>query len=346
MVDGKYYYDRDPEALFKKIQTLSAPPVVTFREIAYAWETEHRQEVTDRTWANYKPHFDDIVSQHGDRPMQEVTALDVIQDLQWTKSQGYSATIASTRRSLYSMIFDYAVQHRAIYYNPAIGVKLPKGLVRGKRDAPDDIIMDTVLCNIGQPFGFFPFLLLCTGLRKSEALALQWSDIDFSAKVIRVTKSIDYFVGSKPKYKTPKTEMSRREVPIIDILYSELKKRHDTRCSDYLFPAADSNRSGKGGGLMTERGYEGEWRRYCEALGLIDADGKTVITAHHMRHGTATLLFEYGVDVLTAQRILGHSKPETTQAIYTALREKQAKKSISKMNVGMSRRMSKVSKEA
>ncbi|MPN13682.1 Tyrosine recombinase XerC [bioreactor metagenome] len=244
------------------------------------------------------------------------------------------------------MIFDYAVAHRAIYYNPAIGVKLPKGLVRGKRDAPDDMIMDTVLSNIGQPFGFFPFLLLCTGLRKSEALALQWSDIDLSAKVIRVTKSIDYFVGSKPKYKTPKTEMGRREVPIIDILFTELKKRYDTRCSDYLFPAADSNRAGKGGGLMTERGYEGEWRRYCLALGLIDSDGNMVITAHHMRHGTATLLFEYGVDVLTAQRILGHSKPETTQAIYTALREKQAKKSISKMNVGMSRRMSKVSKEA
>ena len=89
---------------------------------------------------------------------------------------------------------------------------------------------------------------------------------------------------------------------------------------------------------MTLRGYEGAWVRYCEAAGLME-DGKPSLTAHNLRHGTATLMFELGVDELTAQRILGHSRIEITREIYTELREKQNKKSVDKFNEGMKKYM-------
>ena len=59
------------------------------------------------------------------------------------------------------------------------------------------------------------------------------------------------------------------------------------------------------------------------------------ITAHHLRHGTATLMFELGVDELTAQKILGHSRIEITREIYTDLRAAQNMKSIDRFNEGM-----------
>lgn len=340
---GRHYvYDRDPEALYRKIQKATRPDEeknLTFREVAECWEREHREEISQRTWNNYAPHYNDILSKHGDKEVTQVTAMDVINHLTAAKAKGYSATVVNSIRSVYRMIFDYAVAHDHAQYNPVASVRLPKGLKRGKRVAPTDDQIKTIFANADQPFGLFPVFLLCTGLRKSEALALTWDDVDFKSKEISITKSLDYTVGASPKVKPPKTEAGNRTVPIIDVLFGRLQKAHKQRTSPYIFPAPPANRSGKGGGLMTLRGYEGAWLRYCETAGLIGDDGKPTITAHNLRHGTATLMFELGVDELTAQRILGHSRIEITREIYTDLRAAQNKKSVSKFNKGMRKYM-------
>ena len=234
------------------------------------------------------------------------------------------------------MIFDHAIANDLARYNPVTSVKLPKGLKRGKRTAPTDEQIRTIFNSTDKPFGLFALFLLCTGLRKSEALALTWDDVDLSKKEISITKSLDYGIGASPSVKPPKTDAGVRIVPIVDILYDLLQEARTTSGSDLLFPAQDSNRSGKGGGYMTLRGYEGAWQRYCESTGLID-NGKPAITAHNLRHGTATLMFELGVDELTAQRILGHSRVEITREIYTQLREAQNRKSVEKFNAGIAK---------
>ena len=236
------------------------------------------------------------------------------------------------------MIFDYAVAHEHAQYNPVLSVRLPKGLKRGKRIAPTDEQIKNIFANIDAPFGLFPMFLLCTGLRKSEALALMWDDVDFSKREISITKSLDYGIGASPTVKSPKTAAGVRTVPIVDILHDLLQEAKVTSKSELLFPAPDSNRSGKGGGYMTLRGYEGAWLRYCEAAGFVE-NGKPTLTAHNLRHGTATLMFELGVDELTAQRILGHSRIEITREIYTDLRTAQNAKSVSKFNEGIKKYM-------
>lgn len=337
----KYVYDRDPEKLYEKLQSKQQNEIhiVTFKEVASEWEKIHRGEIQERTWKNYEPHVKDIVSKHGKQPIEAIEAADVVNDLARSKAKGYSATVVNTRRSIYQMIFDYAIIEGYIKYNPAKSVKLPRGLKRGKRTAPTQEQMDIICKNVDVPFGLFPFFLLCTGLRKSEALALDWSDIDLKNKEIHVTKSLDYSNGSNPKVKSPKTEAGNRVIPILDILLPYLKGG-----TGPLFPGLPSNRGGEGGGYMTERGYEGMWARYCQEVKLVDKEGKPSITAHNLRHGTATLMFETGVDELTAQRILGHSRVEITREIYTDLRNAQMKKSVSKLNRKMSKMMSTASK--
>ena len=337
---GRHHiYDRDPEKLWQKLQQINNPKEPTFREVAENWEREHREEITVRTWNNYAPHYQDILAKHGNTPITQVTALDVINHLTAAKAKGYSATVVNSIRSVYRMIFDYAIANEYAQYNPVVSVRLPKGLKRGKRIAPTDDQIKTIFANIEAPFGLFPFFLLCTGMRKSEALALTWDDVDLKNMQISVTKSLDYTVGANPQIKAPKTEAGTRIVPIIDILAPWLKKAQQESASVYLFPAQDSTRGGKGGGLMTLRGYEGAWLRYCAAAGLIGDDGKPVIGAHNLRHGTATLMFELGVDEFTTQRILGHSRVEITREIYTELRAAQNAKSVNKFNDGMKKYM-------
>lgn len=340
---GRHFlYDRDPEALYNRLQAAQQPQeeiVPTLREVAESWERAHREEIEQRTWNNYRPHLADILSRHGGTPITDVGALDVANHLTAAKARGYSATVVNSIRSIYRMIFDHAICKGYAQYNPVTSVRLPKGLKKGKRSAPDDSIVRLICSNTDAPFGFFPFFLLCTGMRKSEALALTWGDIDFQLCQISVTKSIDYTVGAHPKVKPPKTEAGNRTVPILDILRQPLQERRSASTSEYVFPQPDSTRGGKGGGMMTLRGYEGAWKRYCEAVGLMDGS-KPTITAHNLRHGTATMMFEAGVDELTAQKILGHSRIEITREIYTDLREAQNKKSVAMFNRKMSKMLS------
>ena len=334
---GRHYiYDRDPAKLFQKLHEKEnqSPQIPTFRQIAEDWEREHREEIHPRTWNNYAPHYLDILIRHGHKHMQDVTALDVMNHLTTAKGKGYSATVVNSIRSLYRMIFDYAVVNDYAQFNPVHSVRLPKGLKRGKRKAPTDDEIKTIFANAGAPFGLFPIFLLCTGLRKSEALALEWSDVDLHGRTISVTKSLDYTNGAHPVVKSPKTDAGVRTVPIIDALYDLLADAHAHSTCHLLFPSQDSTRGGKGGSHMTLRGYEGAWLRYCEAAGFVE-DKKPTLTAHNLRHGTATLMFELGVDELTAQRILGHSRIEITREIYTELRAAQNAKSINKFNKGM-----------
>lgn len=335
---GRHYvYDRDPEKLYHKLQAAQEPEEErepTFRCVAESWERDHREEITERTWINYKPHYEEILRRHGGKKIQDVTAKEIANHLTSAKAKGYSRTVVNSIRSIYRMIFDYAVANDFSQFNPVLSIRLPKGLKSGKRASPTDEQIKIMLSNIDKEFGLFPALLLCTGLRKSEALALTWDDVDFDARQIRITKSIDYTVGASPKTKSPKTEAGTRTVPIIDILYGSLLEANKHSSSEFIFPAQSSTRGGKGGGMMTLRGYEGAWSRYCQEVGLWE-DGKPTVTAHNLRHGTATLMFELGVDELTAQRILGHSRVEITREIYTELRAKQNQKSVDKFNSGM-----------
>lgn len=334
--------DRDPEKLYQKLLEKEAPEEekpITFKQVAEAWEREHREQIEVRTWKNYAPHMKTIYDLHGDKPFSEVTAMDVKAHLARAKAQDRSATVVRSIRSLYNMIFDYAVVNGYAPYNPIGSVKLPKGLKQSTRSAPTDEQMKIILNSLDKPFGLFPFLLLCTGLRKSEALALLWEDIDLENKEIHVTKSLDTTVGSKPTYKAPKTEAGTRDVPIINILLKPLKDAKKASSNPLVFPCPSSNRAGEGGGLVTDRAYDGLWTRYCEATGLVTDTGKPAITAHQLRHGTATLMYENNVDTKTAQAVLGHSREEITREIYTDLRAKQKVKSIAKLNRGMAKLM-------
>lgn len=339
--DGKrkYLYDRDPEQLYNKLQAINTPYAVTFGEVAEEWEAQHREEIGEKTWANYAPHYADIVAMHGETPVDEITALDVINDLKRTQAQGYSATIISTRRSLYRMILDHALICEHINYNPAVAVKIPKGVERNRREAPSEFVIKRIMSKTDVEFSRFAVLLLCSGLRKAEALALTWGDI--SDTHITVNKALDYYIHGHPTVKDPKTAAGNRLVPIIDALKPFLQHPKTAKPTDLVFPAPPSNRGGKGGGYMTERQYEGAWNRYCTAMGFVDENKKPTVTAHQLRHGTATLLYEAGVDVLTAQAILGHASATTTRDIYTHLSAKKTQSDVKRFNSRMSKLLSK-----
>ena len=310
--------DKDPERLYQRIVEKETPDPRTLRVVEGEWESLHRQEVKDRTWANYKRHLEEILDRYGDRPVAQLGALEVNQDLLAAKARGYSFTIVNTRRSLWRMMFDHAVAQRDIPYNPALAVKNPKGLQKGRRSAPEEDVLAAILeGGDTTDFPFVPFFLLCTGLRRNEALTRLKTDVDVTAWELRIPQA--------------KTDAGVRTVPIIEPLRAPLQRWMDAHPGPWLFPRI-AYYAGRRGvvGHMTDSNWETAWLKFCEAHGWTDGEGKPLYGAHNLRHGTATLLYEADVDVYAAQHILGHASVTTTLQIYTDLRKKHERKATGK----------------
>lgn len=323
--------DRDPERLHRRIQEKEAPQITTLQQIADRWETDYRQTVTDRTWKNMAKHKAEIVEQYGDRPVAKVTALEINQDLLAAKARGLSHTVVNTRRVIWNGIMNYAVAHGDAPYNPALSVKLPRGLQQGRRSAPSDDMIDAILSEAwDMEFGFIPFFLLCTGCRRNEALQRRKEDIDLERWELHIPKS--------------KTKAGVRTVPIIEPLRKPLETWMWCHRGQWLFPYRRYN--GRSGSYMTDTNWETQWAKYCARHGWVDTDGKPTLGAHHLRHGTATLLYEAGVDMYTAQAILGHAQVTTTMAIYTELREKHKEANVEKYAEAIATKIAKTAGKA
>lgn len=310
-------YDRDPARLYEKIIRKETPQKTTLSAVLDAWEQKHRDEIKAGTWSNYAPHIESIKSLYGDKPVEDISAFDVTQDLQAAKAKGYSFTVVNSRRCIWRMAMDYAVADKEIRlpYNPALSVKNPKGLKKGKRHVPEDEAIKTILREANSDgTGFIACFLLCTGLRRSEALHRRKADVDTKTWEINVP--------------TAKTEAGVRSVPIIEPLQAPLMAWMKSHPGEWLFPHVDYAHGKKAkAGYMTDSNWTTAWLAYCKAHGWLDEKGNPAFGAHNLRHGTATMLIEAGVDPHTAQRILGHASVKITMDVYAELREKQKVKS-------------------
>ena len=148
-------------------------------------------------------------------------------------------------------------------------------------------------------------VVLYTGCRRGELLALEWSDIDLCNRTITINKST-YNQGSKTFVKKPKTEAGNRTVPLLDKLYDKI-----TPAEGLVFPGKD--------GYMTEKQFRMKWGAYVKESGV-------TCTPHQLRHAYATMLFENDIAPMDAQELLGHANIQTTNDIYTHIRDTRRKK--------------------
>ena len=328
--DGKRHavYDRDPKALYEKIERLKKPEPITFRLIAEKWEREKFPELREGTISCYAPSLRRAIDLMGDRMATEVEPFDISNHLIRLRNQGFSAKTIKTQRTVYKLIYENAIIDeqlgRVIRSNPAVSVPLPGNLPKPEeREAPDDNIVKAIKDKATvEPFGLFALFLICTGFRRGEAMAVQWRDIDFGKMTISCHASVSTRSGVAIVGET-KTVNAIRTVPLLPVLASALDPE-GKQPYDYVFCGEDATRP------LAPATYNRRWTSYCKNMGFY-ADGKVTLTAHCLRHGYATMLYEAGVDVYTAKRLMGHANIETTMAIYTHLRDKKDKESVDKL---------------
>ena len=344
---GRHYvYDKDPERLWHKLHDPKEEKPLLFREIAQAWQAEAWEKIRDGTQSCYEAALNRAVERFGDCPASEIEPHEIATHLQILKAQGLSASTIKKQKVVYKLIFQHAIMDRAysktIKHNPVLYVSLPDNLPKAKvREAPEDDIVKAIREKATSAyFGLFAFFLICTGFRRGEALAVQWKDIDFAKGTISCGETISFRSGTA-KAAPPKTANSYRTVPLLDELAAVLKRPAGAADADYVFYGEDPAKP------MPQATYDRRWRHYCIDMGFVTDEPETrtskqgkvyvvhnykpTLTAHDMRHGYATMLYEAGVDAYTAMTLLGHAEIETTMAIYTHLRSRKKSESIEKL---------------
>lgn len=175
-------------------------------------------------------------------------------------------------------------------------------------------------------------LAIYAGMRKGELLALEWSDIDFKADTISITKAVSVVEG-KQITKCPKTKTSRRTVSIPHFLTLRLKALKADRLKYHL--SLGDYWQGAQWVFIQENGkqmsYSTPYSAFHDTLlrynqGKKDADKLPLIPFHGLRHTSATLLIASKQDVRTVSARLGHAQASTTMNIYAhALQETDRK---------------------
>ncbi len=304
---GKWHTlaDRDPKKLYDRLEEKTKPAPVTVGELLDAWEEEHGATVSYRTRVTYVAPIRRIKDDLGDLPASELTPGDVQDLLNSLARQRFSRRSVLLHRGVISMAYQRAMLLGQVSRNPVDAVSIPRGLSAGTRSVPEDAALDAVLSRTELPFAPFALLLLYTGLRRGEALALRQEDVDRKNRIIHVRRALQ-FEPNSPVVGAPKTFTGIRDVHFPPALLKILPNGKEGP----LFPAPD------GVSYLSRMMFLYRWRKYCEALGH-------EITCHQLRHYYATAMFEAGVPVLAAQSQLGHRNATTTMNIYTHLREQK-----------------------
>ena len=160
--------------------------------------------------------------------------------------------------------------------------------------------------------GLLVALLYYTGMRLGEALGLQWECVDFRRKVIHVRQQVNLRKGT---ITPPKTKESIRDIPLPDELAEMLVRGFPQA---FVFPAPD-------GTYYRNSSSNRLWRSLMERMAELGPDietredGASVLTPHYFRHNYASILYNAGVDVLSAQKFLGHANVKVTLEIYSHL---------------------------
>lgn len=144
-------------------------------------------------------------------------------------------------------------------------------------------------------------LCLYTGLRIGELLALTWNDMDFEKSILSVTKTCHDGSENGKHIRiidTPKTENSRRQIPLSKTLVKMLKDmKKKSKCE---FVIADGEKP------VFIRSYQRMFELFFKKLGLQHKG------FHSLRHTFAIRALECGMDVKSLSEILGHKNATIT----------------------------------
>lgn len=162
---------------------------------------------------------------------------------------------------------------------------------------------------------------MASGLRRGEALALRWSDVDLDARCLRVTRILSR-VGRALTFTEPKSTRSRRTVPLPEPLVVELRAHRVRQAAERL--TAGSLWKDQGLVFPSRVGTPLDPRNALRAfVAVAESAGLHGVGLHTLRHTAASLMIAQGVHLRVIMETLGHSGISITADTYAHVMPQQ-----------------------
>jgi integrase len=287
---------------------------MTFSEWAEKWiKTYKEKNIKSSTYkikyesfleTHLKPYFENV-------KISKISQID-IQNFINSKSD-FNKDTQKRYVNLLKSIFESAVENDLINKNPVKNISLKsentKKEKRTYKQSEVDKIIDFAK---NHRYGGAVAVLLKTGLRRGELLALKWEDIDFENKIVNVKRAVaDIPVNGilKPviSENSNETKNHNRQIPFIgnieEILQGIEKK------SEFIFPNIK-------GEINSPNNYSK--CQYAYFMNDLKKEYPEInkLSVHELRHTFGTLLYEKKIDLRIIQKIMGHADLKTTSEIY------------------------------
>ena len=282
---------------------------------------------SDGTLTNYRNVFRRATPFLGDYKMEEITPVIMRSYITELQTNGVSErngeplsynTIAKHYNVLHTF-FEAAVTDEIIEFSPMQRIKKPK-------PKKDEIKMESKALTVDQSkrlieclknepvmWRALVMLLLDSGCRRGEAVALRWDDVDLKSGYTQVKGNAQYTVEKGKYITTPKSGKGRMVIlnqPVLAIL-KEWKREQAKWLLSMGLPHT--------GFIFTQD--DGEMLNPNAPTKYLSKFGKKYnfpgLHPHTLRHTMATVSIANGADIVSISKKLGHAAPSITLNIYS-----------------------------
>ena len=283
-----------------------------FQEVAKDWIEYKKPNLRETTWGVYEGHVRNHFQVLDYLKINRIQTPTVEKFIRTKQDSGMH--ILTLRKVLVTLgqIFNYAVRHRYIDYNPLREAERPRSKGNEGESQRDRIkILTPKHINKfldkteGQKYRMLFKLAIFSGGRQGELLGLKWSDVDWKNNQIHIQRTFN-----NGRFFDVKTLESNRQIDIGPKIMADLK-RWKLACPigdlDLVFP----NEVGKP--------IDHHNMVYRVFLPTLTTAALPRIRFHDLRHTYASLLIEQGENPKYIQSQLGHSSPTVTMNVYAHL---------------------------
>lgn len=249
----------------------------------------------------------------GDFLLMDITPAQISKFILDFQRRGYAYSSVIKLYAILSGVFNMAFLDDSIKINPMLKVQRPK---RRKDEAIFDEtekaftvpeLLHILKCAQNEPLKWQAYinLVIDTGIRRGEACALQWPDIDFDNETVIIRRNLQYAPRAGIYIDTPKNGKPRRVdigAETLALLY-KLEEERDTACN-WIFTQDGT----------ADPMHPDTPTRYFKRFGeRYNING---FHPHKLRHTSASVAITNGADIVSVSRRLGHSDTAVTLRMY------------------------------
>ena len=301
------------------------PGKTTLSEYLHRWVKEY-------AWPNLSPRtaegYEHIISRHlvpalGNIPLTQIKPEHLqkyySEKLSGGRCDGKGGLSARTVRHHHVTLhtaLESAVKWGLLVRNPADAVTPPRYQSREMHTLDEHGIHKLLEASKSTNYYALYYMALFTGMRRSELLALRWSDIDLAMCELSVTRTLHHLRDGSFIYRQPKTAKSRRMIALSPSTALVLKEHKEKQGIDHLLmgvplKVSDLVFSHVDGNPLLPDTVTREWIRLTRRIGLPG------IRLHDARHTHASLMLKQGIHPKIVSERLGHSSIVITLDTYS-----------------------------